>query len=126
YWWAPELGYTVKRSFETRAGIGTNETFELTSIQTPAPASPPATSSVAPPAQAPTTVPTAPAASLPTPPAKAATTKTTATPSTAPKNAPAASGSVADRLQALKDLLDRKLITPAEYEAKRKAILDAL
>ena len=34
--------------------------------------------------------------------------------------------SSADRLRELKGLLDRKLITPGEYEAKRKAILDQL
>jgi hypothetical protein len=66
---------------------------------------------------------------------------TSSTPSTsvAPVSAPTkpsavtgtstpASGSstIAQRLQELKDLLDRKLITPSEYEAKRKAILDAL
>lgn len=32
----------------------------------------------------------------------------------------------AQRLRELKDLLDRKQITPSEYELKRKAILDAL
>lgn len=32
----------------------------------------------------------------------------------------------AERLQVLKSLLDQKLITPSEYEAKRKAILDGL
>jgi hypothetical protein len=35
-------------------------------------------------------------------------------------------GRTANRLQELKDLLDRKLISEAEYEQKRKAILDAL
>ena len=35
------------------------------------------------------------------------------------------SPAAAERLQALKSLLDQKLITPSEYEAKRKAILDA-
>jgi hypothetical protein len=33
-------------------------------------------------------------------------------------------GSAADRLRSLKDLFDQKLITQAEYEQKRKAILD--
>jgi hypothetical protein len=32
----------------------------------------------------------------------------------------------AKRLQLLKDLFDHKLITPSEYETKRKAVLDAL
>ncbi len=39
---------------------------------------------------------------------------------------PTAGSNTAQRLQELKDLLDRKLISPSEYEAKRKAILDAL
>ena len=36
------------------------------------------------------------------------------------------SPAAAERLQTLKDLLDQKLITPAEYQAKCQAILDAL
>lgn len=41
--------------------------------------------------------------------------------------APAApSDTVVDRLRRLKLLLDQKLITPAEYEAKRKAVIDTL
>lgn len=38
----------------------------------------------------------------------------------------AVGGNAADRLRALKDLFDQKLISPAEYEQKRKAILDGL
>ena len=33
---------------------------------------------------------------------------------------------IANRLHTLKDLLDKKLITPQEYKAKRKAILDSI
>ena len=36
------------------------------------------------------------------------------------------SPTTAERLQIMKNLLDQKLITPSEYEAKRKAILDGL
>ena len=110
YWWAPDLGYFVKRTYEVRQGLGTDQSTELTSLTTPAPASVPVTSSVTPPA--------------PTPASKPPTTKITTAPPQAP-NSPAP-GSAADRLQALKDLLDRKLITPVEYVTKRKAILDAM
>ena len=127
YWFAPEIGYTVKRTFVVRAGLGTDATFELTMYLAPTPASPPVTSSVTPPQPIPTPAPPAPASP---PPATTKTTAktTTATPATKPstQSPPAAAGSPADRLQALKDALDRKLITPAEYEAKRKAILDAM
>jgi hypothetical protein len=98
YWWAPDLGYFVKRTYEVRAGLGTDQSIELTSLTTPPLASPPATSSV--------------------PPTKSTKSSTVTPPST--------SGSPAERLQALKDLLDRKLITPSEYETKRKAIIDAM
>lgn len=40
--------------------------------------------------------------------------------------APAAAPSIEQRLITLKDLFDRQLITPAEYEAKRKEILSGL
>jgi hypothetical protein len=50
----------------------------------------------------------------------------TAAPGATPVAAPAASGSPADRMKALNDLRDQKLITPAEYETRRKAILDGL
>jgi hypothetical protein len=56
--------------------------------------------------------PRAPAASAPTP-----------GPAATGSNAPV-TGSAADRLRSLKDLFDQKLITQAEYEQKRKAILD--
>jgi len=39
---------------------------------------------------------------------------------------PSASSSVDDRLNALKDLRDCKVITPEEYTAKPKEILKAL
>lgn len=39
---------------------------------------------------------------------------------------PASSDAAATRLRRLKTLLDQKLITPAEYDAKRKSILDDL
>lgn len=35
YWWAPDLGYTVKRTYEVRAGLGTDATFELTMYLAP-------------------------------------------------------------------------------------------
>ena len=41
-------------------------------------------------------------------------------------NSPQGSMSTEDRLRALKDLLDQKLITPQEYQTRRKAILDGL
>jgi hypothetical protein len=37
-----------------------------------------------------------------------------------------AAGSPADRLKALQQLLDEKLITPEEYDRRRKVILDSL
>ena len=96
YWWAPELGYLVKEVDQTHGGYGTDRQWELSSITAPAPASPPATVSTPPASQ----------------PAAASTTLSKPT--------------TAARLQELKSLLDRKLITPSEYDAKRKAILDAL
>jgi hypothetical protein len=48
-------------------------------------------------------------------------------PAVTPVSAPMpASDSLEDRLQTLKNLLDRKLITPEEYAAKRKEILKSL
>jgi Short C-terminal domain len=40
--------------------------------------------------------------------------------------APALSGGAVDRLKALKDLYDQKLISQSEYEQKRKVIIDGL
>lgn len=65
------------------------------------------------------TVPNPAASSTPPQPASS----TTSSPALLPTQAP---GSTGDRLRALKDLLDRHLITPEEYESRRKAILDAL
>lgn len=127
YWWASDLAYFVKRTYEVRAGLGTDATAEITSLTTPALASPTATSSTTP-APPPVVTPTSTPPSAPaTKSAKAATTPpSTSTAPSAPAPSPPPAGSVAERLQALKDLLDRKLITPSEYEAKRKTILDAL
>ena len=47
-----------------------------------------------------------------------------ATPAPAPSSP--ASATAAQRLLELKDLLERKLITPSEYETRRKGIIDAL
>ena len=78
-----------------------------------------------PPAAQPGTLQAAPAPSTPAPAPSATPTPDPNPPrsDTAPRSpSPAA----AARLQTLKDLLDQKLITPSEYEAKRKAIVDAL
>jgi hypothetical protein len=148
YWWAPELGYTVKRTYEVRAGLGTNETLEITSLLSvgsipsatePAPcypgmkfgvyddcsgnAQPAATSaSTPPPAPAAKSAPPAPAAKAapaPKPPAAVSTTPPAS-------NSSSSTASVEDRLNAVKDLYDRKVITREEYEAKRKEILKSL
>jgi hypothetical protein len=106
YWFAPELGYAVKEKNETRMGGGSEGQFEVTSITygtSPTIAAPPAPAPPAPRA-APVEPPAAkpPAAIAPAPPSPA----------------------VAARLRSLDDLLAEKLITRAEYAAKRKAILD--
>jgi hypothetical protein len=36
YWWAPEVGYVVKKTFEVRAGLGTNNSWEIASLTMPA------------------------------------------------------------------------------------------
>jgi len=41
-------------------------------------------------------------------------------------NPPPQANDAASRLKALKDLLDQKLITPVQYEAKRQAIIDGM
>ena len=43
-----------------------------------------------------------------------------------PKENKPLSSDVADRLTKLRDLLDRKLITPEEYQTQRKKILDRI
>ncbi|MCC7048368.1 MAG: SHOCT domain-containing protein [Alphaproteobacteria bacterium] len=60
------------------------------------------------------------------PKADAAPAKPPAPAKAAPAPAPASGGDIAARLQALKDLRDRGLITPEQYEAKQKEILDRL
>jgi hypothetical protein len=115
-WFAPDLGYRIKGKYETRQGYGNNTSYEVTSVTLPQGNGPP-TATVAP---TPSPSPQAPS------PTRTVTPAPPAPPAAAVPNAPAASSSTAARLQALKDLLDRKLITPQEYEAKRKAILDAL
>lgn len=142
YWFAPELGYTVKASTETRAGYGSNSSFEITSLRISSPGqNPTAAQQDAPISDDPAVLcrhlkdsadleislsvcksrggipenQPALASPPPTPAPTAAQNKPTPVPSSA-----------ADRLAALKDLLDRKLISPSEYESKRKAILDAL
>jgi hypothetical protein len=54
------------------------------------------------------------------------TEKSGGTPAASPATATPASASPADRLKALNDLRDQKLITPEEYETRRKAILGEL
>jgi hypothetical protein len=111
YWYAPDLGYAVKFTYHIAAGIGKDNAFEARAI-----------SSMAPPV----------AMTAPAQPAPANTTATNPAPVIAPAKPEKPStvtpptSSTAQRLQELKDLLDRKLITPSEYETKRKAILDAL
>lgn len=118
FWFAPDLGYIVKETHETRGGYGENKSWEITSLTLPTTASPPVATST-PPATVPlaTIAPTA----GPAPVAKVAPAPTPAPPPANPQ-----ASSVADRLQTLKDLLDRKVITPEEYTAKRKEILKAL
>ena len=142
-WFAPDVGYAVKQTTETKFGYGSNTAWEITSITPgsspaaggpepclpgmkfgvyddcktppapPAAATPPATPALAPVAKTvtpkPTSAPVATAAPTPTP---------------APTASPPAS--VEGRLNALKDLLDRKVITPEEYTEKRKEILKSL
>ena len=103
-WWSPEVGYVVKSEYRVVQGIGKDSNVELKMIATPFPASKEATTQ------------------SPAVPMSAAPFGT----SSVPKSSPAPSQPAADRLRALKDLLDQKLITPAEYDAKRKAILDQL
>jgi len=59
---------------------------------------------------------------VPQPPAAS---RTPQNPNSVPAATPA-SASPADRMRALNDLRDQKLITPEEYETRRKAILDEL
>jgi hypothetical protein len=100
-WFAPELDYVVKETDETRAGFANgNKSWDITTLIFPN-----VSPTVATPAPTPAPV---------------------ATVTPAPQPVAPASPSVADRLSALKSLLDRKVITPAEYEAKRKEILKAL
>jgi hypothetical protein len=105
YWYAPDLGYAVKYTYHVSSGIGTDKEFEAKAISSTAP------------------VVATPAPAQPPPPTTAAPAKP---PTAGSSSTPPTSTTTAQRLQELKDLLDRKLITPSEYEAKRKAILDAL
>ncbi len=114
FWWAPQFGYLIKAVEQTHGGYGTDITSELVSITMPSAAGPPVMSSTSPPA------PTA----APAPPVPTAASTAPSKPS--PASPATQSPSTATRLEELKSLLDRKLISPSEYEAKRKAILDAL
>jgi hypothetical protein len=134
YWWAPELGYTVKKTFEVRAGLGSDSSFEIASLTMPTTVALPISNdplvlchlndsadmeislSVCNSRRG-TIVFSSPPATAPTP---APITKAAPTPTT-----PLAS-SVQDRLNTLKALLDSKTITPEEYAAKRKEILKSL
>jgi hypothetical protein len=64
-------------------------------------------------------------AAAPATPAVASAAATSTAPATAAAK-PAGPDTTTARLRRLKALLEQKLITPAEYEAKRKAILDSL
>jgi hypothetical protein len=102
YYYAPSLGYAVKYEpvLERGAWGGSNapRTIELMRVSgTPAAINVPA-----------------PAPGVPAP---------TPAPATSPGSP---SGTAADRLANLKNLFDRKLITPAEYEKKRQEILAGL
>jgi hypothetical protein len=115
YWWAPELGLVVKSTYtsvrEPRYAQSVPTTIvpgDYVAVRINVPGKTPA---VAAPSPAVAPVPAPPRAPMPTPVAAPAS----------PSGA-----SPADRLQALKDLLDRKLITPQEYETRRKALLDSL
>ncbi len=113
-WYAPEVGYIIKYNYHVAMGIGKDSAFEAKMISTPA------LTSVTP-APVATVAPSAPMAPTPAPVAKAAPPATPA-----PTPATPLASSVAERLQTLKDLLDRKVITPEEYTAKRKEILKSL
>ena len=110
-WFAPDLGARIKAKFQTLQGYGNDMSNEVTSVTLPHSNAPPtaATSSPSPPEHPP-------ALNIAPAPAPTASAPTT----------PDSSLSAAARLKTLKDLLDQKLITPDEYAAKRKAILDAL
>jgi hypothetical protein len=92
----------------------------------PAAALAPAAPALAP--AAPALAPLAPAA--PAPPAAAIAPSVTPQAQPAPAAMPvppeAPSRNPADRLRTLRDLLDQKLISPSEYEKRRKAILDSI
>jgi hypothetical protein len=114
-WYAPSVGYVVKSSVHM---LNNNEvssisaaryvgmTYDTVQIAMPNGASAPVA----------TTVPVAPKP-------VSASSPAAASPAAAP--APA-SASPEERLRALKQLLDQKLITPDEYETRRKAILNSL
>jgi hypothetical protein len=129
-WYAPQVGYFVKSAVNIVNAIAADPyggtqyasmTYEAAEVTAPDGSTPPdadtkpATASGPPPA--PTAAPAVakPATASGSPPAPAAT--------------PAASdahASAADRLRALQQLLDQKLITPEEYQTRRKTILDSL
>jgi hypothetical protein len=85
----------------------------------------PAATAAPPPAPPPAVV--APAAvPAPPPPAVAAPVVPLPAPTAAAPAAAPEQRNPADRLRMLRDLLDQKLITPSEYEKRRKAILDSI
>jgi hypothetical protein len=116
-WYAPSVGYVVKSSVHMLNGNEVSSlsasryvglTYDTTEITMPNGAPVPvATKELV----APTAPKLAPASAVPA-----------ASPA-APVPAPA---TPQQRLQSLKQFLDQKLITPEEYETRRKAILDSL
>jgi hypothetical protein len=123
-WYAPQIGYFVKSSADI-VSVNTSDPFATTqyakmTYQVAEVVMPDGTPirEDAKPAAAVTSAPSPPTAHAPT---KAASSSSAST--------PAASGttaSPADRLIALKRLLDEKVITRQEYDERRKVILDGL
>jgi hypothetical protein len=112
-WYAPGVGYVVKSSVhmlsnnEVSSASATRYvgmTYDAVEIAMPNGAPVPVAT-------------TAPPAPKPVPASSPATTSPAAAP---------ASATPEERLQALKQLLDQKLITTEEYETRRKAILNSL
>jgi hypothetical protein len=132
-WYAPSVGYVVKSSVHM---LNNNEvssvsaaryvgmTYDAVEIAMPngAPVPVATTEPVAPtPVSASKPAAAASPAAATAPPPAAAPPARAATPA-----ATDAAGSPADRLKALQQLLDEKLITPEEYDRRRKVILDSL
>lgn len=117
FWYAPEVGYIVKSAVKTLSTSQTDPwgnanydgmTYEAVEIAAPRQEARPIPQEVAP--------------ETPEP----APSVTSAPVATVEPHADGESHSVADRLRVLQGLLNQKLITPKEYEVRRRKILDSI